>query len=125
MEAWRDQGKAFTNMILGIDYGDKWCGMATSEGSLAEPLKVVALNKIFAEVEKLKPEKIVVGISENNMAKKTLVFVNKLKVWTKSPVETVDETLTSLEAEKIKSKDKEKQHAIAAALILQRYLDNI
>lgn len=112
-------------MILGIDYGNKWCGMATSEGSLAEPLKVVATNKIFAEVELLAPEKIVVGVSEKNMAKKTMVFVNKLKVWTKSSIETVDETLTSVEAEKIKSKDKQKQHAIAAALILQRYLDNI
>ena len=112
-------------MILGIDYGDKWCGMATSEGSLAEPYKVVTLAKIFAEIEKLKPEKVVVGISENKMAKKTLVFVEKLRAWLKCPIETVDETLTSIEAERIKSKDKQKQHAIAAALILQRYLDNI
>lgn len=99
--------------------------MATSEGSLAEPLKVVPLNKIFEEVERLHPKKIVVGISEGTMANKTQTFVNKLKSWVKVSVETVDETLTSLEAEKIKSKDKQKQHAIAAALILQRYLDNI
>ena len=112
-------------MILGIDYGEKWCGIATSDGSLSEPLKSVSTKQIFAEIEKLKPEKIVVGISEKNMAKKTLVFVNKVKAWVKVPVETVDETLTSLEAQKIKSKDKLKQHAIAAALILQRYLDNI
>jgi len=50
--------------------------------------------------------------------------VEKLRVWVKCPVETVDETLTSFEAKKIK-KDKKKQHAVAAALILQRYLDNI
>ncbi|MBI3888142.1 pre-16S rRNA-processing nuclease YqgF [Candidatus Microgenomates bacterium] len=112
-------------MILGIDYGEKWCGLATSEGSLAEPLNTVNLANIFEEVERLKPEKIVVGISEKNMAKKTLVFVEKLKVWTKVPVETIDETLTSVEASNIKSKDKQKQHAIAAALILQRYLDSM
>lgn len=112
-------------MILGIDYGEKWCGLATSDGSLAQPLKSVNISNIFEEVEKLKPEKIVVGLSEKNMAKKTLVFVNKLKVWVKVPIETIDETLTSIEAEKIKPKDKQKQHAIAAALILQRYLDNM
>lgn len=98
--------------------------MATSEGSLAEPLKFVSMEKIFVEIERLKPEKIIVGISESHMAKKTLTFVEKLRVWVKCPVETVDETLTSFEAKKIK-KDKKKQHAIAAALILQRYLDNI
>lgn len=111
-------------MILGIDYGQSWCGLATSEGSLAEPLKVVATKNIFEEVERLSPQKIVVGVSEKNMAKKTLVFVGKLRAWTRVPIETVDETLTSLEAAKIK-RDKEKQHAVAAALILQRYLDNI
>ena len=99
--------------------------MAISEGSLAEPLRAVPLKKIFEEVERLAPEKIVVGVSEKNMAKKTLTFVDKLKAWVKVPVETVDETLTSVEAEKIKVKDKQKRHAIAAALILQRYLDNM
>lgn len=112
-------------MILGIDYGDKWCGLATSEGSLASPLRSVALSRIIPEIKNLKPDLIVVGVSENKMAEKTLQFVEKLKKQLRIPVETVDETLTSLEAEKIKSRDKEKQHAIAAALILQRYLDNI
>lgn len=110
-------------MILGIDYGDKWCGLAVSEGSLASPLKSVALENIFDEIAKLQPEKVVVGVSEGRMAQRTLKFVERLKE--KFPVETVDETLTSLEAEKIRSKDKLKQHSIAAALILQRYLDNI
>ena len=112
-------------MILGIDYGLKNCWLATSEGNLAEPLKTVPTKNIFEEAERLKPEKIVAGISEKNMAKKTLVFVQKLHQWTKCPVETIDETLTSVEARKIKVKDKQKQHAVAAALILQRYLDSM
>ncbi len=111
-------------MILGIDYGEVWCGLATSEGELAEPLQTIPTKNIFEEVEKLHPQKIVVGISEKNMAKKTLVFVEKLQTWTKVPVETTDETLTSIEAAGFK-KNKEKSHAIAAALILQRYLDNM
>lgn len=111
-------------MILGIDYGENWCGLAVSEGQLAQPLKTVPTKKVFEEVERLAPEKIVVGISEKNMAKKTLTFVEKLQTWVKVPVETVDETLTSLEAKAIK-KDKKEQHSISAALILQRYLDNM
>jgi len=112
-------------MIIGIDYGEKWCGLAQSQGSLSEPLKTVPTKNIFEEVERLKPEKIVVGLSEKNMAKKTLVFVEKLHQWVQFSVETVDETLTSLEAEKIRGRDRQKQHAIAAALILQRFLDNM
>lgn len=132
METWYRSGKAGTvtsvilqKMILGIDYGEKWCGLATSDGSLAQPFKSVPTKNIFEEIERLAPVRVVVGISEKNMAKKTLKFVEKLQVWVKVPIETVDETLTSVEAEKIKPRDKQKQHAIAAALILQRFLDNI
>lgn len=98
--------------------------MATSEGSLAAPLKAVPTKKIFSEVEAMKPEKIVVGISEGAMAKKTLVFAEKLRDWTRAPVETIDETLTSWQAGKIKKK-KVDQHAVAAALILNRFLGNM
>lgn len=111
-------------MILGIDYGEKWCGLATSEGSLASPLKTVPTKSIFEEVERLAPEKIIVGVSEKNMGKKTLVFVDKLAAWMKVPIETVDETLTSIEAARHHN-DKQKQHALAAALILERYLGNM
>ncbi len=111
-------------MILGIDYGEQWCGLATSEGQLAQPLKTVPTKKIFEETERLAPEKIIVGVSEKNMAKKTLTFVEKLQTWVKVPVETVDETLTSVEAQALK-KNKKEQHAVSAALILQRYLDNM
>lgn len=107
-------------MILGIDYGEKWCGVAQSEGSLAAPLKTVLTKNILAEIKKLNPEKIVVGISENKMADQTRRFIKSLP----GLVETVDETLTSYEAQKIKKKRAD-QHAVAAALILNRYLDNM
>ena len=98
--------------------------MATSDGSLAAPLKTVPTKRIYEEAERLRPEKVVVGISESKMARKTLVFVKKLQIWLKVPIETIDETLTSYEAGKIK-KNKSEQHAVAAALILQRYLDTL
>lgn len=111
-------------MIIAVDYGESWCGLAVSEGSLAEPLKTVPTKNVFEEVDRLKPGKVVVGISEGKMARKTLIFVEKLRERVGVPVETVDETLTSHQAEKIK-KNKADQHAVAAALILDRFLDNI
>jgi len=62
--------------ILGIDYGRKKLGLAISEGPLAEPLRILRYQeiKILSErirkiVEALRIEKIVVGISEGEMAK--------------------------------------------------------
>lgn len=112
-------------MILGIDYGLNHCGLAISEGSLAEPWKTVATKGILQEIKKIKPERIVVGISERVMAKRTLRFAERLRVEVGCVVEVVDETLTSWEAAKISGRDKQKHHAVAAALILQRYLDTI
>lgn len=104
-------------MILGIDYGPKNIGLAISEGYIAQPLKVIHdvadLNKIVAD---LKIEKIIIGISEGKSLDIAKEFGRKLQTVLRLPVEFVDETLTSHEAG-------DKQHAKAAAIILQRYLD--
>ncbi len=109
-------------LFIGIDYGRKWCGLARSEGELADPLMAVPTGKVVETVKKLQPDLVVVGVSESLMARESLGFAKKLAKMLSLPVTTVDETLTSFEAEEI-SRDKKKQHAIAAALILQRYLD--
>lgn len=106
-------------MILGIDFGLKNIGLAISEGFIAEPLKIVhSLSEIKKTVDDLKIEKIIVGVSESKSQKLAEEFGNKLKSMLGLPVEFVDETLTSYEAG-------EKNHSKAAAIILQRYLDNV
>lgn len=122
-------------MILGIDYGLRHIGLATSEGLLAEPYETVqirSINEGIKEIEHLvvdlKIEKIVMGISEGKSKTAALGFANKLKSVLRLPIELVDETLTTAEAQsksRSRTRDqKEKEHAMAAAIILQRYLDS-
>lgn len=106
-----------------MDFGESWCGLATSEGYLSEPWGAVPTAKVFSEISQLHPELVVIGVSEGAMAQKTREFGRNLVAVLNLPIEFVDETLTSHEAEDLSS-DKQKQHAVAAAFILQRYLDN-
>jgi len=123
--------------VLGIDFGRRNIGLAISEGYLAEPLQTInyshpkeALAKIKKIIDRNKFDKIVVGVSENEMATITREFANKLGKITKLPIVFWDETLTSVEAgEKILRKKKTikerkiARHQFAAGLILQDYLD--
>lgn len=93
-------------------------GLATSEGTLAEPYGVVSsLPEIQQIVAKMGITKIVVGISEGKSKERAIGFGKKLKSMLGLPVEFIDETLTTYEAGG-------KNHAKAAAIILQRYLDD-
>lgn len=122
--------------ILGIDYGEAKIGLATSEGEIAEPLGMIEIRNwelgIGNICRKEKVEKIVMGVSEGKMGEKTREFGERLGEITGLPVEFWEETLTSkeaikkmIEAGKAKRKRKTDEHAIAAALILQDYLDNL
>lgn len=119
--------------ILGIDFGLKNIGLAIAEGFLAEPLEVVRTEKATKRIcEEHGIEKIVIGISEGEMARKTRGFGERLKRATGLPVEYQDETLTSEEAKKLmvkigkpKKKRQKQAHPISAALILQSYLDKM
>ena len=117
--------------ILGIDFGEKNIGLAIAEGFLTEPLGVVRTEKAIKRICKEKGVgKIVIGLSEGEMAKKTREFGERLKKVTGLPVEYQDETLTSEEAKELmlkigkpKKKRQTQVDSIAAALILQSYLD--
>lgn len=116
--------------ILGIDFGEKKIGLAISEGMLAEPLGIISITNDQLPIIKLcqreKIEQIVVGLPEGRLAARVKKFASELAKLTGLPVEFQDETLTSQDAiakmkeigKKIKDED-----AIAAALILQSYLD--
>ena len=108
-------------MIIGIDYGFKWCGLATSEGELATPLEIIRTSTVIERVKKLAPSLVVVGVSEGQQAVKTKEFINELIAMTGFKVQIADETLTSIDAQRIKKVGK-KDHNLAAALILERWL---
>lgn len=124
---------------LGIDYGEKKVGLALSEGILARPYKILErgergkkwfFSQIKGIVEEEGVEKVVVGVSEGKMGKKTEEFIEGLKEILKIEVEREDETLTSRRAvakmvnsAMKKSKRRKMKDSVAAALILQDYLD--
>lgn len=133
---------------LGIDYGEKRIGTAVSDGLFitAQPLETInysavenAYQRINAIVVEKKIRKIVVGIpltlrgEAGHKAEEVAQFVAGLK--TAIPdveVVTWDERLTTSQAEKImidggvrRSERKRKIDTLAAAIMLQSYMDYV
>jgi putative Holliday junction resolvase len=126
--------------IIALDLGDQWVGIAISDAlaMFARPLKTVTANNIVSELAAiLSQEKIstvVVGLpktmkgTESEQTKKIIVQKNILEKemphlnWI-----SWDERLSSKRAQELKgAKNKEEKiqsHAVAAAFILQSYLD--
>jgi len=131
--------------ILGLDVGDKRIGVALADGLLAIPLTVVDRAGEEADMEKLLAlarehgaERIVVGLplsmngSIGRQAEKVLAFSRALSEHVNIPVDTWDERLSTVSAERLlldsgmkREKRKGKRDAMAAAIILQAYLDGI
>ncbi|MFZ5438130.1 MAG: Holliday junction resolvase RuvX [Patescibacteria group bacterium] len=120
---------------LAIDFGTKRVGVAVSRGTLAVPLVVLANeDNLFEEllkiIEQEETQKIIVGLSENEMALKTEEFVRELKAKTEIPVEFADETLSSREVEQ-RLQNQGIKHKVrsgpidhfAAAIILENWLE--
>ncbi len=119
--------------------------MALSDpgGILASPFIIIdrrderqALEAIIDIINQHQVEQIVVGLprsmngSIGKQAEKVMAFVQRLRSHTEVPVEFRDERLTTVSAKRLmqaartkKTKRKARDDAVAAALILQGYLD--
>jgi len=121
--------------VLGIDYGIKRIGFAISISGIISPLEVVQNNtKTIDQIKKIikdyKIEKIYIGISEGKVADKTLEFVKRLGTMINLPIETVEEAVSTIEADAIYVANKNKKSdykrnidSVAAAVILRRVID--
>ena len=136
---------------LGIDYGERRIGLALSDatGLLASPWKKIAndadvaaaAKRLAAEVRALQSQEgldaIVIGLPRrlNGEATEQTVRVQKLAALlaaeVTAPISLQDERLTSHEAETLLAarerdwrKRKDQLDAMAAALILQDFLDS-
>lgn len=120
---------------LGIDYGKKFVGLATSDESdtLAFPLNVLPNDgKLLGYIEAIVAQKniqgLVLGDSVNQKGEKNIIagdaemFAQKLKDKIQLPVYFEKEGFTSAHA-KEGLKANERADARAASLILQRFLD--
>lgn len=117
--------------ILGIDWGKKKIGLAIADGVLADPYGIIDnanWEMVISRIcEENKIEKIVIGVSEAQSGQEAKEFGAKLGSLTEIPVEFFDETLTTHDALARMKEGKSKQQnedAIAAAIILQNYLDS-
>jgi putative Holliday junction resolvase len=133
--------------ILGIDYGSKRLGLAVCDelGLTAQALTTITrknrerdLEKIDAVIKEYNVEKIVVGYplrldgTEGIQCEKVNRFVDILKSKYSLPIVKWDETLSTKEAEQIlieanmsRKKRKGVVDKLAAAIILQDYLDYV
>lgn len=136
--------------IMGLDYGTKTVGVAISDEMLitAQPVTTIErkqenkLRQTYAQIEELimkyNVSKIVLGYPKNmnntigERGIKTEEFRDDLIRRTTLEVELVDERLTTMEADRIlsasnvaKSNRKEYIDKMAAAIILQNYLDRV
>ena len=137
------------NRILGLDYGTKTVGVAISDPLLltAQELETIvrkrpnALRHTLVRIQEIcdeyKVEKIILGYprnmddSEGFRCEETLEFKKLLEKRINIPIELLDERLTTVYADEIleesgvAKKDRKKViDQIAAAIILQDYLDN-
>jgi len=131
--------------IMGLDVGEKRIGVAiaNAEGLVAIPFAVLDrvgeeadLKAILTLAEEHGMKRIVVGLprsmdgSIGKQAEVVLAFSRLLARHTDIPVDTWDERLSTVAAERLLSeagakrgKRKARRDALAAALILQGYLD--
>ena len=128
--------------ILALDIGDRWIGSAISDalGIAAKPLQTVQIDDLESFLKKIFIEEtikaVVVGLpktlrgTSSDQTKKTISEKEKLeKIFPDKEWVLWDEKLTSKYAAKLKKvttkEEKIKSHSVAAAFILQTYLDHL
>ncbi len=131
--------------ILGLDPGEKRIGIAMSDPSetIASPLDVLQSRGTDANIRSIgrlvrehDVGKVVVGLAISldggisSQARRAQAFAERLAEALNVPVELSDERLSSVAAERAmveggakRAKRREKRDAVAAAIILQGYLD--
>lgn len=121
---------------LGIDYGKSKIGLAISEGILASPLKIVSVHSLSDALVKIDQvingeqiDQVVIGVPDSGQSLLMIrKFIDQLKK--RLPVVEVDETLTTqlvqqqLRELKVPRGKRAQDDALAAAMILQEYLDS-
>lgn len=122
---------------LGVDFGLRRIGLASSEGQIASSFKTIevisfndSIEKILNVVNKEGFEKIIIGLPEGKIGKSVLKFINIFK---KKGLDIipVDETLSSKKALaqmielNVSKKKRRFNDEMAAVIILQDYLDSL
>jgi putative Holliday junction resolvase len=123
--------------VLAFDFGLRNIGVATGQAITRTASEIATVrardgvpdwNTVDALVRQWQPDALLVGLplnmddTESEMSTRAKRFARKLRSRYRLTVELVDERLTSFEARGI-SDDLDTQHAIAARLIAETYLN--
>lgn len=140
--------------VIGIDYGLARLGLAVSDPTklIASPLptmkaerkaertaeKLTAFLQDYAEKQKCVIEKIVIGMpfmmsgKMGHLADEVTHFIELLKQLTSIPIETWDERLTSVQADRSlressfsRKRRAQEVDSVAAIILLQNFLDAV
>jgi putative holliday junction resolvase len=133
--------------ILALDHGTKRIGVAVSDETktIAQPLEYIPaepfadfLERLNQLIQEKEIDLILVGLPRNMdgsygpAALKVQAFVAALQNAVTVPIKMQDERLTSVQANRVlieggvrRAKRKEKVDKMAAAILLQSYLDGI
>lgn len=133
--------------ILSLDHGTKRIGVAISDELklIAQPLEYIPTEPVEDFMSRLKQilgekevELLVIGMPRNMdgtygpAAQKVKDFVAALAAEISVPIKTLDERLTSAQANRVllqgnvrRADRKQKVDAMAAAILLQSYLDGL
>ena len=133
--------------ILALDHGTKRIGVAVSDElkMIAQPLEFIATEPFAAFLARLRAlcaekevELLLIGMPRNMdgtygpAAEKVREFIAALQPEITAPIKTMDERLTSAQANRVllqgnvrRAERKKKVDAMAAALLLQGYLDGL
>ena len=131
--------------VLGIDLGSRRIGLAVTDGLglTAQPRATLTrhggrrdLDAIAAAIRDVGADRIVLGLpldpegGEGPAARRARDFADKLSAALHLPVELVDESFSTVEAEAVllaadvsRARRKQVVDKLAAAVILQRWLD--
>lgn len=132
--------------VLGLDFGTERVGVAMSDelGIIAQPMEFIPRRPAAGLWERLRAlhrafpcEQILVGMPRNmdgsygTAAESVKQFIQQLRQEMDLPIQTWDERLSSIQANRVllqanvsRKKRKGKIDKMAAAVILQSYLDS-
>jgi putative Holliday junction resolvase len=131
--------------VVGIDLGARRIGVAVSDGLglTAQPHATIArhggardLEAIAAVVKEFSADAVVLGLpldpegQEGSAARSVRTFAERLRGALAVPVELIDESFSTVEAEEVllaadlsRARRRQVVDRVAAAVILQRWLD--
>ncbi|MER3558175.1 MAG: Holliday junction resolvase RuvX [Armatimonadota bacterium] len=128
--------------IVALDYGEKRIGVAIAQTELGIALPTAVLpndiETVVVWIRQSGAERVVVGMpwhlwgAKSTRAEQVEQFVQQLRQRLSTPIETVDERLSTQEAERRlragevrRERCKQIQDAVAAAILLETYLTRL